>query len=206
MCAVVTENTETNVRDTGQVSRCSLVQLIIIVTCGDCKYYRYLTITQQSQTNVHEILSLTLISNKKRTSSMSLNVNYLVHQQHQMFNVQCFVSPGCDTTDQNGAQFEDALRRLNALETKLASQVFIRSDDSCDDLVAGAGGYIRAEEAVGPGQSGQSLAQHIQTLPSQEEPQNIEGDNLILLINCLNCLDISCCIVKKNNCWESLVE
>ena len=107
---------------------------------------------------------------------MSLNVNYLVHQQHQMFNVQCVVSPGCDTTDQNGAQFEDALRRLNALETKLASQVFIRSDDSCDDLVAGAGGYIRAEEAVGPGQSGQSLAQHIQTLPSQEEPQNIEGD------------------------------
>lgn len=30
---------------------------------------------------------------------------------------------GCETTAQNGAQFEDALRRLNALEAKLASQV-----------------------------------------------------------------------------------
>ena len=31
--------------------------------------------------------------------------------------------PGCDVVSQDGAQFEDALRRLNALESKLAGQV-----------------------------------------------------------------------------------
>merc|ERR1711874_524404 len=30
---------------------------------------------------------------------------------------------GCDVVSQDGAQFEDALRRLNALESKLAGQV-----------------------------------------------------------------------------------
>ena len=40
----------------------------------------------------------------------------------------------------------------------------------------GAGGHLRAEEAVGAGASGQGHQQHIQALRSQETLENIQGD------------------------------
>ena len=47
---------------------------------------------------------------------------------------------------------------------------------SVDMTTPGAGGHLRAEEAVGAGASGQGHQQHIQALRSQETPENIQGD------------------------------
>ena len=41
--------------------------------------------------------------------------------------------------------------------------------------MSGAGGHLRATEEMGAGQGGQSLQQHIQTLPSQEKSEAVEG-------------------------------
>ena len=43
-------------------------------------------------------------------------------------------------------------------------------------MTPGAGGHLRAEEAVGAGAGGQGHQQHIQALRSQETPENIQGD------------------------------
>ena len=45
-----------------------------------------------------------------------------------------------------------------------------------DMMTPGAGGHLRAEEAVGAGEGGQGHQQHLQALRSQETPENIQGD------------------------------
>ena len=50
-------------------------------------------------------------------------------------------------------------------------------------MTPGAGGHLRAEEAVGAGEGGQGHQQHLQALRSQETPENIQGDRAEMIDN-----------------------
>ena len=53
-------------------------------------------------------------------------------------------------------------------------------------MTPGAGGHLRAEEAVGAGEGGQGHQQHLQALRSQETPENIQGDRAEMIDNVLS--------------------
>ena len=84
-----------------------------------------------------------------------------------------------------------------------------------DMMTPGAGGHLRAEEAVGAGEGGQGHKQHLQALRSQETPENIQGDrdnykvhNVHMLtwkfkvgeIYLMMTLGSSFCMLKRSSC------